>query len=242
MVTFNVAQGKDIAGIAGAFERSAELRGVDVLLLQEVRGYPAEGTSRAHQLAHRLGMNYVFAPSRAVDEGGTHGLAIFSRCPILDVVVVPLKSFKLPFKSKPRTALGATIDRPEGPLRVYNLHLDTTINAGERIEQLAGVVTAARADAVRRVVVGGDFNMNNFFWLGHAIPVFVCSQPTRIDRYMRAHGFAAPVARSGPTARVPVVRLRLDSFYTHGVEVDGFAVERAVAVSDHAPLWMDVVC
>src|SRR5262249_5870593 len=88
IVTYNLHFGRAVDRIARAIERSPHLRDGGVFLLQEVRSYPSEGTSRAARLALALGLRHVYAPSCSVGRGGTHGLAILSRWPIGDVKVL----------------------------------------------------------------------------------------------------------------------------------------------------------
>lgn len=240
LVTFNVHSAADLPRLVESIRGNPQLRSADVFFLQEMESYPPEGTSRAQKLAQALRLNYAYAPARPTEDGGTHGLAILSRFPLSDVEVLPLKQYNLAFNTRRRIALAATLDVAGHPLRVYNVHLDTRLNAGQRIEQLRPVVEAARRQAVPTVVIGGDFNTNPFRWLFHVVPFFRSNQPGALDEWMKENGFAAPVARSGSTSRRFLLRMRLDSFYARGLPVKAFAVEEDTEASDHLPVWMEV--
>jgi endonuclease/exonuclease/phosphatase family metal-dependent hydrolase len=240
VVSYNVHSGRELARLTEAFEKHARLRAPDVLLVQEIESHPSESASRARRLAEALQMNYVYAPARATLDGGTHGLAVFSRFPLSDIEVLPLKQYELHYNTRRRIALGATVTVGGHALRLYNLHLDTRLNARERLEQLRPVVEAARAQPVPAVVVGGDFNTNSFRWLFHVVPVFPSAQAGAVDALMREKGFDAPLAAAGATTRKAMLPLRLDSLYTRGVAVRAAGVERAADASDHAPLWMEI--
>ncbi|MFQ5662459.1 MAG: endonuclease/exonuclease/phosphatase family protein [Terriglobia bacterium] len=240
LVTFNVHYARDLPRLVESIRTHPTLRTADVLLLQEIESHPSEGASRAHKLAHALRLNYVYAPARATDDGGTHGLAILSRFPLSEVEVFPLKQYNLGFNTRQRIALAATLDVAGRPLRLYNVHLDTRINTQERIEQLRSVVEAARQHRVSHAVIGGDFNTNPFRWLFHVLPVFRSNQAKGVDEFMKESGFETSFVSNGSTSRKPLLRMRIDSLYSRGLRVAAFGVERSVDVSDHFPLWMDI--
>lgn len=240
IVTFNIHHGDDLPALIESLRRHPVLCSADIFLLQEIESYPAEGASRARQLAQALRMNYAYAPARRTRQGGTHGLAILSRYPLSDVRVLPLRQFDLNVHTRRRIALAATAHVGGHPLRLYNLHLDTRLNPQDRLEQLRPVVDAARDHAIAGAVVGGDFNTNPLRWLFHVIPIFRSDQAGAVDDFMRENGFDTPVAHAGSTSRKGLLRFRLDSLYSRGVHVQAFGVERSVEVSDHLPVWMDI--
>lgn len=240
VVSYNIHAGRELPRLIEALRENPQLRAADVLLLQEIESHPCEGASRARQLAEALRMNYVYAPARPTEDGGTHGLALLSRFPLADIEVLPLKQYNLHYNTRRRIALAATVEVGARRLQIYNLHLDTRLNVGDRLEQLGPVVKAALAQQVEAVVLGGDFNTNAFRWLFHVAPVFRSDQAAAVDAFMRKNGFAAPLAAAGPTSRKVLFGLRLDSLYTRGVTVQASAVERSVQASDHAPLWIEI--
>lgn len=236
IASFNVHYAAELLKLAEGLRQSKEVSQADIILIQEIEAYAQEGTSRTAKLAQALELNYVYAPARPTDTGGTHGLAILSRYPLRDIEVIRLPRFN----TRPRIALAATVDVGATPLRIYNLHLDTRLNPGDRQKQLQPVAERARAHGVERVVVGGDFNMNPFRWLGNVFPIFRSDQAKSVDKFMRQQGFETALERAGPTSRRAFFRFRLDSVYTRGLKVRAAGVARDVTGSDHQPVWIEV--
>ncbi|MFQ5694702.1 MAG: endonuclease/exonuclease/phosphatase family protein [Terriglobia bacterium] len=160
LVSFNVHKGEDIPALAKTIRNTPDLCDADIFLVQEIESHPSEGTSRTRKLAEALELNYVYAPARRTDTGGTHGLAILSRFPLSGVKIIPLPQFSLRFNTRRRIALAATVAVGDRSLRLYNLHLDTRLNTKDRLAQLRPVVEAARAHPASGAGVGGDFNTN----------------------------------------------------------------------------------
>lgn len=242
VVTWNVAKGADVEGLAAAIRATPALAIADVILLQEIEDHPGEGGARAARLAAALDLGYAYAPER-LEGDGTHGPAILSRWPLARVEVMELPYAELAFSQVPRRALAADLQIGATALRVVDMHLDTRLNAGDRILQLRPAVLDAPAPAV----VGGDLNTNPYVWTGGAVPdvpgatVVDTDQAPVIDAYMRGVGYATPTAALGPTEQfLGLVAARLDSLYARGVVATPGAVERAITLSDHWPVWIDV--
>lgn len=243
VTTFNVEHGADVDGLARAITTTPSIALTDVLLVQEIESYPDEGSSRASQLAAALGMGYVYAPER-LQGSGTHGTAIFSHWPLERVQVM-----KLPFADQvvsraPRIALAADVRVGGFVLRVINMHLDTRLNISDRILQIRPAVL----DAPAPVLVGGDFNTNPYAWLGESVPdlptgtIVDTDQAPALDDYMSHIDYDTPTAALGPTVEVEgVIDARLDSIYTRSLASEPGAVERRVTISDHFPLFIDVL-
>ena len=241
VVSFNVHRGDDVPALVRNLQSHPELRAADVFLLQEIESFPAEGTSRTRRLAEALRLNYVYAPARLKEAGdGTHGLAVLSRYRLMDIEVIPLKQYSLGVNTRRRIALGATVELGGRKLRVYNVHLDTRINAGQRIEQLQPVVEAASRAAADAVVIGGDFNTNPFYWALPVLPLFRSNQAKAVDDHMAKSGFTTPFSETGGTMKKWGGRFRVDALYSRGSAVKASAVEGGVTVSDHFPVWVDL--
>jgi endonuclease/exonuclease/phosphatase family metal-dependent hydrolase len=239
-VSFNVHYAHDVPALAKSIRASSVLNKADLLLLQEIESHPSEGTSRTRQLAEALCLNYVYAPARKTEEGGTHGLAVLSRFPLRAVEVLPLPRYDLGYNTRRRIALGVTVDVNKHPLRVYNVHLDTRINTQDRLAQVRPVVEAAQGAPLQEVIIGGDFNTNPFRWLFHRMPVFRSNQAGALDQYMQENGFTTPLAESGSTVNRLLVRARVDSLYARGLTAQESGVERSIDSSDHHPVWLDL--
>jgi len=235
VVTYNVEYGPDIPGAIGALTSDPELAKAGLVLVQEIEAYPGEGASRTAQLAAGLGFGYVYVPAR-VRGDGTHGLAILSAFPITNV-----EKMDLPDSAKPtqhRIAISADIDVDGHLLHIINVHLDTKLDARERIAQLSPSVV----DAPPATLVAGDFNTSWIAWV-HGIPVLdttgASDQAPVVDSYMTHLGFDAPTRDSGVTEHMYGIEQRLDSIYTRDLDATFGGVVR-VGPSDHWPMWLDV--
>jgi len=238
VVTFNVALGGDVDGLAREIAARPELASAAALLLQEEESHTAEPGCRAGRLAAALGLAYVYVPARLID-GGTHGLAVLSPWTIDEVERMDLP---LSDVAAQRIAVRATILVGDRRLTVIDVHLGSVLNVTDRILQLRPAVI----DAPDPVLVAGDFNTNPYLWDQGAVPVVPASviadtdQAPILDDYMRALGFDTPTIDLGPTERKFGIESRLDAVYSRGLEVTPGAVVRDVDVSDHWPLWVDV--
>jgi endonuclease/exonuclease/phosphatase family metal-dependent hydrolase len=219
--------------IARALRDNAALAKTDLVFLQEVASHGS--CSAACAAAEELGMASVYAPGHQQD-GGTSGVAILSRYPLRDVVVIELPYLSTVVNSARRVALAATIDSAAGPVRVIATHLDNRINPGDRIAQLRPVLDHATS-WTGPVIIAGDMNTSPFLWIGHLVPVPAGTQDNRLERAVRAAGLDTPVADSAATSQW--LNMRLDAIYTRGLTPGKFAVEQTVRISDHLPMWLD---
>jgi endonuclease/exonuclease/phosphatase family metal-dependent hydrolase len=236
VLSLNLAIREDVDRIA------EELRAIggdraDLLLLQEVV-QPSQGPDVARQLAIRLGLGSEYRPAFNLGDERSLGLAIVSRYPLRDLHVIDLKVMSLNFRSRTRIALGAVIDTPAGPVRVYNLHLDTRINLEQRLDQL-GVVAREVHGTAGPAIVGGDFNTNNNHWLFHTLPVpFIGRQGAGVQRFMEANGFRSVFALGNPTH--DVLRMQLDWLFLRGLRAANASIA-PVALSDHHALLASLI-
>lgn len=234
IVTYNVQYAPDVAAIAAAIQDDPDLARADVIMMQEIEAYPDEPGTRAAQIAERLQLGYVYVPARQKDTG-THGLAILSRLPLTNVERMDLPETSQELRL--RIAVRADLDLGGSILPIVNVHLDTMLNATERIAQLHPAVI----DAPALSVVAGDFNMSRIEWIAH-VPILAPSssdQAPIVDSYMRALDFETPTADCGSTEHMYGFEQRLDAIYTRGLPATFGAVPR-VGPSDHWPMWIDV--
>lgn len=242
LVTYNTRLGVDVASLGPYLQADPILADADVVLLQETDGTFDAVPSDAARLAESLAMGHAYAPTIELEEG-TRGIAILSRFELRDVEVMflpVLEETLLPESS--RAALGVVIDTPSGPLRIINVHLDVGLNVAERIVQLRPAVV----DAPTPVVVAGDMNTNDYVWAEGTIPLLPVdaaadtSQAAEVDDFMRALGYAAPTATFGATYDGLLEDYRLDAIYPRGVAARDGGVDRALELSDHWPIWLDL--
>ncbi len=245
IVSFNVHFGEDVAAIAEVLRAHPALAGADVIFLQELEAHPDEAGSRAARLAAALAMNFVYAPARPTDDGGSHGIAVLSPHRLDDVVIMELARAEVGFNSRRRIALGVDVwpgGDPAIAVHVVNVHLDLRLGVTERLRQLRPVVI----DHPARVVIGGDLNTIPWAWAEGVIPSLPAQAAVdfdaaaAIDALMTAQGFAAPTAALGPTDQLPIASVRLDSIYVRGVTPLAATLGADVDVSDHLPISVDV--
>ncbi|MGN6106848.1 MAG: endonuclease/exonuclease/phosphatase family protein [Kofleriaceae bacterium] len=237
VVTFNV-HGQPGSVVARAIDRDPALRDADLIVLEEIERAPDQPRcSGACELGKLRGFHAVYAPGHANSDGTTVGVAIVSRAPITSAQVIELPYYDVHFNRGRRVALAATIEHAGTPITVYAVHLENRVTVRERRTQLIPVlIHAARQDTP--VIMAGDFNTSPFTWIGHVVPILTTTQDDRLEELMRAHGFATPVADSGPTSRF--FGMKLDAIYTRGLETVAFATSNADEISDHLALWAEV--
>jgi endonuclease/exonuclease/phosphatase family metal-dependent hydrolase len=231
VLSLNLAMREDVDQIAAELT-SIGIGQTDLLLLQEVvrRG---DGPDIAEQLAARLGLASSYCTAFTLSGEKAVGLALVSRFPFHDPQVIELKPISLRFRSRTRIALAATVDTPAGPVRVYNVHLDTRINLGQRLDQLSAVAREVEANG-GPTLVGGDFNTNNNFWLFNALPLpFLGRQGAGVQRFMAENGFTSVFALGRPTH--DVMRMQLDWLFLRGLRASNMSI-KPVALSDHHAL------
>ena len=189
VVSLNLAMREDAVEVAAALA-SIGAADADVLLLQEVVADP-DGMGVATALASSLGLSVRYRPSFALDDGRMVGLATLSRFPIVETRTIRLTRFDLRVRTRDRIALAVTLATPDGPVAAYNVHLDTRLNLGDRLEQISPVI-ADLTGAAGPAIVAGDFNTNPHRWLFRLIPLpFLGRQGGGVERFMAARGLTS---------------------------------------------------
>lgn len=234
VVTLNMAKESDPVTVVEAMRSAPRLRDADVFLLQEVTT-EASHTSAIEDAARSLG---YFTHFQAAAPGVyDQGLAVVSRYPVDDVEVERLKACDLRFRERFRFAVAATVRTPWGDVRVWNAHLDTRINATERLEQLQPVIEAASRHSGPRLIAG-DFNTNELYWLGSVVPIpGGPSHAAAIRNAMKHHGFEMPLP--GILNTFPAFRRHLDWIFVRDLKSLAASVE-PVPFSDHNAIWARV--
>jgi endonuclease/exonuclease/phosphatase family metal-dependent hydrolase len=235
VVSLNMARETDLEEILADFRRNPAVAAADVWLLQEVIHPDGGAKSVAHDLAARLGVNVTSSP--AYVGVSCDGLAILSRYPLADIHVRRLKNFNLRFRTRSRQALAATVQTPFGAVRVYNAHLDTRINARDRVEQLRPVIEDAAGFSGPRLI-GGDFNTSNFRWVYNVLPVPMAAFHGRaVYDAMTGQGFTTPFRNVGAT--FDHLGFQLDWIYVRDLNTRGPRVV-PMRFSDHHALVVHV--
>jgi endonuclease/exonuclease/phosphatase family metal-dependent hydrolase len=231
VVSLNTAKETDAGKVLSDLNAAPRLHSEDLFLLQEVENENGK-PSVADQLGQRLGYFVAFSP--AAPGVNDQGLALVSRYPLSDIHTQRLKACNPRFRCRQRFALSANIRTPWGDVRVWNAHLDTRINSKERTEQLQPVLDAAARQSGPRLI-GGDFNTNDWRWVGNVVPLpGGPSHGQAVRQAMERSGFATPFANSITT--FPVFHRHLDWIYVRDLQALGSSVEPA-PFSDHNAIW-----
>ncbi len=226
IASLNAHRGKKLERIIDAFQ-SPQLALCDIILLQEIE--EKFRLNQAELLANRLGYDVSYLPAR-LTRRGTHGLAILSRYPVSDVEMLLLPRNERLINTRNRVAMGATIRIGLETIRVYNVHLDTNINALKRKYQLYPVIAAANEHPELPTIIAGDFN------------TFRRHHTSYLDEMLSDSGFRSPfLSGSHYTAKFLFWRPQLDWIYTRNLVVTRANVEQDSNCSDHRPLWADAV-
>ena len=234
VASLNLARENNYERVIGEFRRLQQRFELDILLLQEVDQEPGNPALLVARIAEALGHYYVFAPADVWKNGGLHGLAILSRWPLGEIEVIPLRQFNLRFRQRCRIGLGATAATPYGPARVFNLHLDSRINTGERLQQLAPILRSAEQFA-GDCLMGGDFNTADFRWFRRWLPLPYCARQSKaVRRELAERGFQTPLESSGATFKY--LGLKLDWIFLRGLLPTACGVEK-IGFSDHRAVW-----
>lgn len=212
VVTFNVryAERTDLA--IELLQTSPELRGADVLMLQEMNEDAVAETAAA------LGMNYVYYPAvlHPVPKKN-FGNAILSRWPIVDdeKVILPSRSVS---RNSQRAAVAATLLVGNERVRVYAVHLSTVLEVwftGQTYQIQALLRSAGDYD---HIIMAGDMNSRD-----------------NVSSQFTAAGYFWPSRDTGPTTHK---FFAVDHVFTRGFTVGGSgAVQDNLGASDHLPVW-----
>ncbi|HUG54942.1 MAG TPA: endonuclease/exonuclease/phosphatase family protein [Vicinamibacteria bacterium] len=219
VVSYNVKYGRNVTGLAALLGGDPRLKGADLIALQEMDEAGVECVARA------LGLNYVYYPAAVHPaDDRNFGNAILSPWPIEDdrKIVLPHRGR---WRRMQRIAVAATVRvRGDVPVRFFSVHLETPFSLGGdgRGEQARAVLESAAGHP--RVVVAGDFNSR-----GLAGSVFA-----------RA-GFRWLTEEVGRT----ISRFSWDHLLARGLRprdcASVGAAPNAWKVSDHLPVWADLV-
>jgi endonuclease/exonuclease/phosphatase family metal-dependent hydrolase len=230
VASLNLAKERDADKIVRTISNAPRLRDTDLFLFQEVVNEESN-SSVAEEIARRLGYFAVFEVAPAAYD---QGLAVVSRYPVTDVEVMPLKACDLRFRSRNRFAMRAALQTPWSELQVWNVHLDTRINAKERLDQLRPVIDEASRYTGPQLI-GGDFNTNELYWVRNVVPVRGGpSHGATIRSAMKEHGFETPF--SGSLNTFPALRRHLDWIFVRDLSPLEASVE-FVPFSDHNAIW-----
>ncbi len=183
-VHWNVEHGNQYERVERALLQHSDLRGADLVLLNETDLGMARSGNRdvAADLARSLGLHGVFAPlfletsigrdedrrmaAGRENEEGLFGLAILCRWPIASARIVELPSperlqFDVERMLGRHVGLIVEIARPSAPLVAAAAHLEVHRTRAHRAAQMRALL-AALHDERQPVILAGDFNSHTF--------------------------------------------------------------------------------
>jgi endonuclease/exonuclease/phosphatase family metal-dependent hydrolase len=242
------AVAQNIRAAARAFSDNALLPAPDILALQEAD----KGTARAGgqhvaaQLANELGLPYVhvgaglprgvkprqrewwlnFEEQIGVDEESDTGVALLSRVPLGEITRIDLPWHDCAWR--PRLAMAATIQCGAARVRIFNAHIDPHGPMDNQHQQTNAVLQAAEQHD-GPVIVLGDFN------------TLSGQKANEIRKLMESNGFATPFPISIATWRGAGLRFHADWIFVRGLRIDRWGVARPLNVSDHWPVWAEIL-
>lgn len=215
VVTFNIQFSREIDKAITLLTTAPDLRGADILMLQEM------DAAGAHQIAFALGMCYVYYPATIHPSSGRDfGNAILSRWPITNdrKIILPHNGR---FGRTQRIAVTGTVTIRGHEIQIYSLHLATWVEVtfNHRKDQARAVLEDARRGP-HLVIVGGDLNSHD------------------VGDVFSENGFAWPTNHQGRTAKTG----DLDHIFLRGLSlVDSTStgmIRDNEGASDHRPVWI----
>lgn len=218
--------------------KSETLRRTDIFLLQEVHGDPRQSRAFIDRLSRSLGLPFVHVSDDARLAIKGSGLAVISRFALKETAVISLKYFNLVYRSRERIALAQTVETPLGDVRLFNLHLDTRVNPGRRVEQVSTLLDAAEGET-RPVIIGGDFNTSDFYWVAHLLPVpGHGKQREALLKRMAGSGYQTPFESTGATS--DWLGFQLDWIFFRKLRPLAAGTQK-IGFSDHHAIWADIL-
>jgi endonuclease/exonuclease/phosphatase family metal-dependent hydrolase len=240
--------GSNIQTAARAFLAGQLMPRVDVLALQEADKQTKRSGKHhvARELAEALNVDWIHVPAglpRGVkpktrqwwldfeepidlhDPGDT-GIALLSRLSFNDVTRIDLPWHECPWR--PRLAMAATVTIGARNLRIINAHVDPHAALGGQLEQLEALVSEADKNSGPTVILG-DFNTLSKTKVGETRSFF------------ELHGYSTPFPSGTPTWRGMGIRLHADWIFYRDLKISKWGVARPLSVSDHWPIWAEVV-
>jgi endonuclease/exonuclease/phosphatase family metal-dependent hydrolase len=240
--------GKQIATAARVFSDGSLLPRVDVLALQEAdMGTRRSGGHHvAKELAAQMDVHWAHEPARIprgvppvkrqwwldfeepidLHDNGDTGVALLSRLPLAEVTRIDLPWHECPWR--PKTAIAATISVGPQQLRLFNAHVDPHAAINGQLAQLEVVAAEAKAATVPTIILG-DFN--------------TLSRQKCLDtrQFLESQGYKTPYPTGTATWRGGGLRMHADWIFVRGVEIERWGVARPLNVSDHWPIWAEIV-
>jgi endonuclease/exonuclease/phosphatase family metal-dependent hydrolase len=158
------------------------------------------------------------------------GVAILSVFPLSDVrrIVLPHEGPN----GRRRVAVGVTARIGMTSLRLYSIHAETRIAVDKKIEQMDAVLQDLNHyPKEMSAIVLGDFN------------TWEASAERKTGNLFTKAGFQTPFGSQATFSRrilLLPIQFRLDWVWLRGLQYNSYGIDRAIGISDHWPLWVNV--
>ncbi len=213
IASYNIHRAKGTDHIRDLSRVADNLVGLDLLALQEVAGPMVwGGENQASRLAGRLGLGWLYAPTRYRAFKPDVGNALLSKRWITDWQYQPLPTTQ----GSARNILSATMSYENTPVTILATHID---RGPDRDRQLAFVLEEFTRH--RYVILFGDLNTH-------------CRQSPLQEFLLKNPGCDAIAEGGGPNPDD-----RIDWILTRGVVI-GRSDDRPVGASDHSLYWLEI--
>lgn len=263
VVAWNMERNMAFDGQVSLLKTHPALKDADIYLFSELdRGCSRSGFRHGpRELAKALEINgaftikYVELPREAtrvehqMAEPGEHGVAIFSRLPILEVGEIRHQHTEdmSVRQDQPRlggaTTLWADLQWGDLSLRVYSLHFDAGLGSDPyRSSQAKEIVDHAKM-VQGPVLIGGDTNAMVYtvqVWTG--LPMDTVTKPFLEGGFSDTHQ-SVPPHRRGTTRPIAGVKPIIDHLWVKGLKPLGMAdiVQPEQYLSDHYPIGVTLI-
>ena len=207
--------------------KRGHVRRAKLYYLRELRGKAARIRERdTRQTGAAAATAAVASPPPAAENSGDTGVALLSRLPLRDVTRIDLPWQECQWR--PRLAIAATITVGTQDVRIFNAHVDPHAAVDGQLAQLEAIATQTEATTLPTIVLG-DFN--------------TLSRQKCIEtrEFLEARGYTTPFPTGTATWRTTVLKMHADWIFVRGVKIKRWGVAKPLNVSDHWPIWAEVV-
>ncbi|GAB4530213.1 MAG: hypothetical protein Kow0063_08090 [Anaerolineae bacterium] len=220
VVSYNVSFGENVDRVIYELSEFDELKGADIVLLQEMDEIGTESIART------LGYNYVYFPASIHSHHDKNfGNAILSKWPIHapEKIILPYKS---PTNQQIRIAVKALISVGDLEILTYSVHTETFwLGRQKRHGQIDALIESIEPDSPY-VVVGGDFN------------TLTPKSIEYLEESLGEIGMARASQNGEPTLPYAPFEFTLDHIFVRGMDVNEAGVSEEATASDHFPIWV----
>jgi endonuclease/exonuclease/phosphatase family metal-dependent hydrolase len=223
VVTWNIAFAEEIEEAIVELSENENLRGADIILLQEM------DESGTDTIARALGYNYVYYPASIHSHHDRNfGNAVLSKWPILDSekLILPHQS---PRNDQIRIAVRAMISLGDVEVPVYSVHTETYWLGQQNREDQIEYITEHIDPIYSYAIAGGDFN------------TLTPGSVEALEERLGKAGLARVSAGAGQTVGLGNLGVKLDHIFARGMSTIDTGVSSNSTASDHYPVWADLV-